>query len=264
MVKAGLVLLVGVLAMAWASIMIRWAAAPPLVVGAGRLTAATLLLAPVAWSAAAREWPHLERRDWLLVLAAGVALGVHFASWIASLDMTSVASSVVLVSTTPLFVAVASPLVLQERVPRLMALAVALAVLGAALIGAADAGAWAGALRGDLLALLGALMACVYVLAGRVLRRKLSLLAYVWPVYGLLLALALGPQLVGHTSVNWALRYLSPTFVTVAVLGEPLGATILALLLLDERPGGLLMLGGGILLLGIALAARTERQGRAK
>jgi drug/metabolite transporter (DMT)-like permease len=138
------------------------------------------------------------------------------------------------------------------------------------------------------LALLGALMACVYVLAGRVLRRKLSLLAYVWPVYGvaagvlllgcalsgqslvgyesrvygLLLALALGPQLVGHTSVNWALRYLSPTFVTVAVLGEPLGAIILALLLLGERPTGLLVLGGAILLLGIALAARTERQGR--
>lgn len=272
--------------MAWAAILIRWTAAPPLVIGAGRLTLATALLAPLAWRPTMREWPRLNRRERLLLLASGVALGLHFAAWIASLDLTSVASSVVLVSTTPLFVAAASSLVLRERVPGAMALAAGLAVLGAALVGAADAGSWAGALRGDLLALTGALMAAVFVLAGRVLRRKLSLLAYVWPlyglaacvlllgcaltgerlsgydlrVYGLLLALAVGPQLVGHTAMNWALGYLSPTLVTVVVLGEPLGATLLALLLLAERPAATLVFGGAILLLGIGLAARTEAQ----
>ncbi len=282
--RAGLVLLTGILALSWASILIRWAAAPPLVIGAWRLTLATLILAPLAWPAARREWPALDRRQWLLIAVAGVALGLHFAAWIASLSLTSVASSVVLVSTTPLFAALASPLILHERVPGPMALAVALAVLGAAAIGLADLRLAAGALSGDLLALAGALMAGVYVLAGRVVRRRLSLVAYVWPVYGLaavvlllgcalagqplvgypaltyglLLLLALGPQLVGHSSVNWALRYLSPTFVTVAVLGEPLGATLLALPLLGERPSWTLIMGGAVLLLGIGLAARSE------
>jgi len=280
------VLLVGVLAMAWASILIRWAAAPPLVVGAGRMTAATLILAPLAWPRAAAEWHRLSRRDWLLLGAAGVALGLHFASWIASLGMTSVASSVVLVSATPLFVAIATPFVLHERVPPALVLSMILAVVGSSIIGLADAQTVAGALTGDLLALTGALMASVYMLVGRRLRRKLSLLAYIWPiyglaalvllvgcalagqpllgysprVYGLLVLLALGPQIVGHSSANWALRYLSPTFVTVAILGEPLGATVLALLLLGERPPSTLLVGGGILLLGIGLAIRSEQQ----
>ncbi len=284
---AGLVLLTGVLAMAWSAVLIRWADAPPLVVGAGRLTAAALILTPLAWPVARREWPGLSRRHWLLLLASGIALGIHFASWIASLSLTSVASSVALVSTTPLFVAFASPLLLGERVPRMMVAAILLALLGSTLIGMADVGTLGGALAGDLLALIGALMAAVYVLAGRVLRRRLSLLAYIWPVYGLaalvllagcllagqplvglaprvyglLLLMALGPQIVGHSSVNWALRYLSPTLVTVVVLGEPLGATLLALVFLNERPGGLLLLGGAILLLGIGLASLSERQG---
>lgn len=280
------VLLVGVLAMAWASILIRWAAAPPLVVGAGRMAAATLILAPFALSQAAGEWRRLSRREWLLLGVAGVALGLHFASWIASLGMTSVASSVILVSATPLFVALATPLVLHERVPRVLALSVLLAMAGSAIIGLGDAGSLGGALAGDLLALTGALMASVYMLVGRLLRRKLSLLAYIWPmyglaavvllvgcavagqplvgysprVYGLLVLLALGPQIVGHSSANWALRYLSPTFVTVAILGEPLGATLLALLLLGERPPATLLLGGALLLLGIGLAIRAEQR----
>lgn len=287
--RAVLVLVAGVLAMAWASILIRWAAAPPLVVGAGRLTAATLMLAPFAWRPTAREWRRLGAGHRLRLGAAGVALGLHFAAWIASLGLTSVASSVVLVSATPLFVAVASPVVLGERVPRAMLLSVLLAMAGSAIIGYTDARGLSGALWGDLLALTGALMAAVYMLAGRLLRRELSLLAYIWPLYGLaalvllagcaltgqsllgyeprvyvlLALLGLGPQVLGHSSANWALRYLSPTFVTVAILGEPLGATALALLLLGERPSLSLIVGGAVLLSGIGLALRSE-QGRVR
>ena len=285
-VRAALVLLVGVLVMAWASILVRWAAAPPLVIGAGRLSLATLLLAPVAVPPTVREWSGASARRLLLLGVSGMALGLHFAAWLTSLGMTSVASSVVLVSTTPLFVAVASPMVLRERVGRPMLGAALLAMAGAILIGLADARTAAGGLVGDLLALTGALMAGVYVLVGRALRREVSLLAYIWPIYGLaalmLLAacaithqrllgydaqtyamvalLAVGPQLIGHSSVNWALRYLSPAFVTVAILGEPLGATLLAFLLLAERPGWTLLAGGALLLLGIGLAVRSEQR----
>ncbi|MCL6431428.1 MAG: DMT family transporter [Anaerolineae bacterium] len=284
--RAALVLLVGVLVMAWASILVRWAAAPPLVIGAGRLSLATLLLAPLALPATLREWSGASWKRWVLLTISGIALGLHFATWLTSLGMTSVASSVVLVSTTPLFVAVASPVVLGERVGRAMLMAALLAMAGATIIGLADARTTSGGLLGDLLALAGALMAGVYVLVGRVLRREVSLLAYIWPIYGLaavaLLAgcalthqplvgydgrtyalvalLAIGPQLVGHSSVNWALRYLSPAFVTVAILGEPLGATVLALLLLAERPGWTLLIGGALLLLGIGLAVRSEQR----
>jgi drug/metabolite transporter (DMT)-like permease len=282
--RAGLVLTTGMVAISWASILIRWTAAPPLVVGAGRLTIAALLLAPWALPIALREWRGRPFRDWALLALSGLALGLHFASWIASLGLTSVASSVVLVSTTPLFVAIAAPLLLRERVPQGMALAIALAFLGSVIIGVRDARGLAGVLRGDLLALGGAVCAAVYMLAGRVLRRDLSLAAYVWPtysvaalvllaaclltgqrlagyparVYGLLALLALGPQVLGHSSLNWALRYLSPIFVTIAVLGEPLGSTLLAFLLLGERPPWTLLVGGTILLLGIGLAVRAE------
>ncbi len=270
--------------MAWASILIRWANAPALVVGAGRLAAATVILAPVAWPGSLPEWRRLDRGEWLTLAVAGIALGLHFASWIASLGLTSVASSVVLVSATPLFVALASPLLLHERVPRLMALAVGVAMAGSILVGLSDAGGPQGASAGDLLALGGALAMSVYVLAGRALRRRLSLVAYVWPtyglaalvlllgcalarqpllgygprVYGLLLLLALGPQLLGHSSVNWALGYLSPTFVTVAILCEPIGATLLALALLGERPSWLMLAGGLLLLGGVGLAIGAE------
>jgi len=286
--QAGPVLVVGVLVMAWASILIRWAAAPSLVVGAGRLAAATLILAPFAWPRALPEWRALPARQWLLVALSGVALGLHFAAWIASLSLTSVASSAALVSMTPLFVALASPFLLHERVSSGMGLAVVLTILGAVIIGVSDAqpGGPHRAWVGDLLALTGALMAGIYTMAGRVVRRQLSLLAYIWPMYGLaaivlllgcalqgqplvgysgrtyglLLLLALGPQIVGHSSANWALRFLSPTFVTVAVLGEPLGATLLALIFLGERPPWTLILGGFVLLLGIGLAVRSESQ----
>ncbi len=283
-----MVLGVGIVAMAWASILIRWAGAPPLVVGAGRLGAATVILAPVAWPRALPEWRRLDRQQWLTLAAAGVALGLHFAAWIASLSLTSVASSVVLVSATPLFVALASPLLLRERVPRLMALSVGVAMVGSILVGLSDAGGPRGAFGGDLLALGGALAMSVYVLAGRALRRRLSLLAYIWPtyglaaavlllgcavarqpllgyaprVYGLLLLLALGPQLLGHSSVNWALGYLSPTFVTVAILCEPVAATVLALALLGERPSWAMLAGGLLLLVGVGLAVGAEGRGR--
>lgn len=284
--RAAVVLFVGVLTMAWASPLIRWTAAPPLVIGAGRLAMATALLTPLAWRQARTEWRALSTKQYVQLAVAGIALGFHFAAWIASLGLTSVASSVALVSMTPLFVALASTVLLRERVRRAMFASVTLAVAGSIVIGASDAWGLEGALAGDLLALFGALMAAVYMIAGRALRRDLSLLAYIWPVYGvaalvlllgcaltgqplvgydwrtygLLVLLAVGPQIVGHSSANWALRYLSPTFVTVVILGESLGATALAFVLLGEQPAWTVLLGGGILLAGIALAVRAERE----
>ena len=292
-----LVLLGGVCVVASAAIMIRLLQHAPIgmpapLIAAGRLGFAALILLPIALLRAGKELRALGRRDVLLGIGSGALLAVHFDAWIASLDYTSVASSVALVSTNPLWVAVLSLLLFGERPAPLALLGILLAVAGSALIGFSDgSGASArDALLGDGLALLGALAVSGYFLIGRELRRRISLLAYIWLVYtsaaiillgvalavgsiptnapegypllayALLLGLALGPQLLGHSSFNWALRYLSATFVTVALLGEPIGSALLALLIFGEWFAPLQLLGFVLLLAGIVVAARGERR----
>lgn len=287
--KAYAALVLGVVIVSWAAILIRWAGeAPPLVIAAGRLAGASLILTPVALiTGAHRELRLLSRGEALLTLLSGVALAIHFASWIASLSLTTVASSVVLVSTNPLWVGLASHFILRERVSRLSGGGIALAVLGSILIGYGDFGTSQQALWGDLLALVGAISVSTYFLLGRRLRQRLSIVAYIWPVYataavitsgtclltgqrfqgyapstyGMLILLAIGPQLLGHSSLNYALEQLSATFVTVTVLGEPIGSTLLALLLLDEVPTWTTWLGGAMILGGIVLTSWGEGQG---
>lgn len=292
------VLGIGVLIVSTAAILSKGLidmAVPTLAIAAGRLALASLILTPLAWAKAGPRIRRLERRDWLWGLAAGALLAIHFASWISSLAYTSVASSTALVATNPLFVALASWLIFRERLARGTWIGVALTVAGSALIGLSDStqggpgGGGANPLLGDALALLGALTASGYFLAGRSLRARIDLLPYIWLVYGvaallllallpvaglsliglpplayaLLLALAVGPQLLGHTAFNWSIKYLSPTVVTVAILGEPIGSALLALLIFQEPLLPLQLAGGAALLAGIAIATLAERAARA-
>ncbi|HET9222883.1 MAG TPA: DMT family transporter [Roseiflexaceae bacterium] len=294
-----LVLLGAVAVVASAAIMIRLLQQPPIgmpatLIAAGRLGLAAIILLPIAWLRVGPELRRLKRRDVLLGIAAGALLALHFDAWIASFAYTSVASSVALVSTNPLWVVVLSLLLWGERPPPMRLLGVLLAVLGSALIGFSDSqGAAPNALLGDGLALIGALAVSGYFLIGRELRGRLSLLAYIWLVYTsaavillgvafivaggqpgglwgalssysplayvLLLLLAIGPQLLGHSGLNWALRYLSATFITVALLGEPLGSALMALLLFGEWFAPLQLVGFVVLLVGIVAAAQGER-----
>ncbi|GAB4110418.1 MAG: DMT family transporter [Roseiflexaceae bacterium] len=290
------VLLVGVLIAASSSIMIRFAqeyAVPSIQIAAGRLLFASLILLPLALPKALPEVRNLARRDLLFGLAAGVLLAIHFASWIASLEYTSVASSVALVSTNPIWVGIASVLLLRERLARLMIAGIALTVGGSVLIAISDSSGAnaANALFGNGLALLGAISGSGYFLIGRTLRPRMTILAYIWlvysaaavvlvlaatvqgaisgsglpligfpfPVYLLLFGLAIGPQLLGHTSFNWALRYLSATFVTISILGEPIGSALLALIFFGEQFAELQLIGFVTLLIGITVAASSER-----
>ncbi|MBM3190920.1 MAG: DMT family transporter, partial [Chloroflexi bacterium] len=166
-VRPWMVLGVGIVAVSTGSILVRLAEAPPLAVGAWRLTLASVLLAPWAAGPVRREGPLLARREWLGVCLAGLALAVHFGTWIASLAYTTVASSVILVSTTPLFVGLASHYLLGERLSRRRTLAIAVALVGAAIVGYGDLAASGEALLGDLLALTGAVAMSAYLLLGR-------------------------------------------------------------------------------------------------
>jgi len=259
-----------------------------LVIAAWRLLLATLILAPITLATRRAELHGLTRREWASALLAGLLLALHFATWITSLAYTSVTASVALVSTSPLFVGLISHLLLRERLSREMAGALLVTMTGSILIGLGDLGASTHRLWGDVLALVGAMAGAGYFLIGRRLRARLSLLAYVFPVYGIaaaalaiimlasgfpalphrpqtwgsLLLLALGPQILGHSSLNWALRYLSATYVTIATLGEPIGSTILAWWLLEERPSLWAVAGGALILAGIAVASYAERPPR--
>ncbi len=292
-----------ILAVSTAAIFIKFAQqdAPSLVIAAFRLTLASLVLAPVTLTRYGSELKKLDRKTLGFGLLAGFFLALHFALWISSLEYTSVASSVVLVTTTPLWVALAAPIILKESLKRSAALGMGLALTGGVIVALSDAcdiistplsGAGLAcppfsefiqgqALQGNLMALGGAWMAAGYLLIGRRLRAELSLIPYIFIVYGMaalvlivlmlaagaspfgyqpatyiwLLALALIPQLIGHSTFNWALRYLPASFVSIALLGEPIGSTVLAYFLLQEIPGPLKVAGAALILAGIYTAS---------
>jgi drug/metabolite transporter (DMT)-like permease len=284
-----LVLLAGVLIVSTSSILIRFAqqaGAPSLSIAAWRLALASLVLTPILLLRGRAELRALSRRDLLLAMASGAFMAVHFASWISSLAYTSVASSVALVSTNPLWVGLASLLLFRERLAWRTLAGVGATLLGTIMIGLADrASTQPNPALGNLLALVGSATVSGYLLIGRDLRRRIGVLSYIYVVYTtaavilvlwallarqpllgfppsvylLLLGLALGPQLLGHTSFNYALSTLSATFVAVAILGEPVGSALLAFVVFDERFTPLQLAGFLLLMLGIFLASLEER-----
>lgn len=278
-------LLAGVVAVSFAAIFIRLADAPSLVIAAYRLALASLIIAPVGFLRCWREVKSFDRQDLLYALVSGLLLSFHFALWIASLNYTTVASSVVLVTTNPLFVGIASHLFTQDQVSRTMFGSIILAVVGGMIIGWSDLALGGEALWGDFLALLGAVMAAGYLMVGRRLRPKMSLLAYISIVYSvaalgalmmcaltrqsftgyspqtylMFVLLAVVPQLIGHSSFNWALRHVSAAVVAVTILGEPVGSTILAYFILHEVPTLVKLAGAALILSGIYFSIREER-----
>lgn len=276
-----------------AALLIRTSRADAVAIAFWRLTWATAILALPSLGAARREVPALSPRERWMLLGAGAVLAVHFAAWITSFASssrwaTSVAASATLVVTHPALVALATPWLFGEPVPRRARWGIGLSLLGAAVIALGDASSQGrNALVGDLLALLGAAAGAGYFLLGARLRSRLSLRAYVLPVYGvaaavlaalglasgarlgvtdprehlLFLALAAGPMVVGHGLLNWSLAYLPAWAVSTTILAEPVASSLLVLAVRGERPpwsavaGALPVLAGLFLIAG---AARTK------
>ncbi len=286
--KVFLVLAAGVLAISFGSILVRLAlnqvpeGGPEfsLFLSAGRMGLAALLLLP-GW----KGFPPLQALP--LSLLAGVFLALHFAFWISSLSYTSVAASTVLVNTHPLWITLLAWALLKEAPTGPTLLGVGVAFLGGVLLAGGGDTPGANPALGNLLALLGGVAVAIYFLLGReAQRRGLPLLGHIrlaytmaalllfplpwlfgggylghpWPVYLYLLLMALGPQLVGHTSFNWATRHIPPVLVSLVILLEPVGASFLAFLLLEEAPGPRVLLGGGLVLLGAGLAVVGGRR----
>jgi drug/metabolite transporter (DMT)-like permease len=268
------------------SILVRWAQAPALSVAFYRIFLAALFLAPFAAAPAARSWPSLRPRERGLLVVSGLALGVHFATWIASLSYTSVAASVLLVNTAPLFTLGFTRLFLREAIAPVVVAATGVALAGAALIAAGDWKGSASSLTGAVLALAGAVTLSLYHVIGRGLRAALPLPAYVLCVWATaaaalallaivagapftghpprtiaaLVALAIVPTLAGHGLVNRSLRLLPAPTVGLFLLGEPLCAALLAYFAFGETPGALTIAGGALVLTALALVvARSAR-----
>lgn len=273
------VLVVGVLFVSCGSVLVRFAAAPPIALSFYRIGLAALCLAPVAALPAARSWPRLATRARWALAASGVALALHFATWVTSLSYTSIASSVLLVNTAPLFAVGFSRLFLHETPPRIVIVAIAVALAGAALIAAGDWSASPNSLTGSLLAVAGAVSLALYHVAGRGLRDAMPLTAYVFTVWSIaavalaamclvgrvplggydvrawacFVALALVPTLAGHGLVNRSLRALPAPTVGLFLLGEPLGASFLGYLCFGEVPSPTTIAGGVIVVAALAL-----------
>ena len=280
---------VGVMSVSLASIFIRLADAPPLTVAAYRMCIAAVIVGVTAAFAGRGDFAAVRRADLPLLAGSGVFLAAHFALWITSLAHTSVASSVLLVTTTPVFVAVFAHFTSPDKVGRLTALAVAVSMAGGVIIAAGDWAEGERHLLGDALALGGAVAVTGYLLVGRRARRRIPTLPYVTVVYAVtavvLLAAAVGsgapmlglpaesyfwmamaaaiPQAVGHSLLNWALGYWPAVNVTLAVRGEPVLATLLAIPVLGEVPPWTVLPGGALLLLGVYLAVRSGEARRA-
>jgi drug/metabolite transporter (DMT)-like permease len=283
-----------ILAASSSSLFIRFAQqdAASITIAALRLIFATLLLSPILLIKYRAGFKNYSRRTATLSMAAGLLLAIHFATWISSLEFTSVASSVVLVQTSPLFVALLSSISLKEGVNRAVALGLGIAFVGSLIVGLSDICAGFScpslaelvegeAIKGDILALLGGVAGAGYIVIGRSLRGKVPLMPYLGVVYGssalvllviMLLAgqspfglppraylwivlLAIFPQLIAHSTYNWALRFLPATVVAVTLMGEPIGAAILAGVLLEEIPPFVRLLGGALMLAGIVLVS---------
>lgn len=287
-VSPTLILLLSVFAVSWAGPLVRFVEAPAIAISFWRLALSCGFIALLL--TARNEWGEvraLSRKEWLLSGLAGVFLAGHFVTWITSLELTTVAASVVLVATQPVWVALLSIPLLGERPHAMQWAGLLLAVAGASYVGWGDFSGDPGSLRGDLLALSGAVLAAAYYVLGRGLRQRMTIWPYVGVVYGaatvallvimlgtatpfvgyprtdwlVFLALAVGPMMIGHTGQNWALRYLPAYAVNVSILGEPIGATLIAWLLpgIREEPPVTVLVGGVLILAGIALGMRRGR-----
>ncbi len=282
------VLLIGVAAVSWSAILIREATAPFLIIAGYRLALASVPVGAIALIQHRRSPEPFVGKTFALMVLSGALLAAHFAFWVSSLQHTSVVTSVVLVATQPLWVAIASPLLLREKVEPYVWAALLVATVGIAMMAAEDIGDGLGTLAGDLYAMLGGVFAAAYLMIGRSVRPTTSFTRYIGVVYpvsaiclfaALLISgddltgystktyimiglLALGPQLIGHSSINWSLAYLSAVIVAMAILLEPVGTTALAVLILDEQPTIAEMAGGVLVLIGVYLAIRPRRDER--
>ena len=294
MIRTIFVLFAGIISISFAAIFIRFCDdVPSIMIATYRLSVASLVLGSFyIFKGNRNTFGNIRRRDLLLCIAGGIFLALHFITWISSLKYTSVASSVVLVTTNPIFVGVFSFLILKEKQNLELVVGIILCFVGSVLIAVGDSGltgltvADKNSLIGDVLALVGAVMASGYLIIGSKARETVDIMAYVTVVFSVsavfllatslvlgisftgykessyifMILLAIVPQLIGHTSINWALKHLKTSMVAITILGEPIGATILAYVFFHETVKTIQFIGMVFVFAAIIVASRKGRR----
>lgn len=279
-----LIVLIGVIFVSFSSILARIATAPPLVIATYRLGFTSLLMLPMFLKTEKNIKHQLSKKLCLLCMASGIFLALHFATWMTSIKMTTVASSTVLVNTHPIFILFATYFIFKERVSKKAMISIFIALIGSIVITLGDSSTANHNFVGDLLAIAGGFFVAGYMLIGRFARQHLSVSAYTFIVYScctltllimdfitatplrgypstdylIFLGLAVFCTLMGHSVFNWVLAYLKPTFISSTILGEPVFATLWAVFLLKEVPTLYQLGGGGLILLGIFMHIQSE------
>jgi len=285
MKKAYMILATGIMAISFAAVMIRLTQAPPLVIAAYRMIVAAALMLPIYLIRRPAGTKKLRVPDMVCVIIAGVFLSVHFALWITSLQYTTIASSVILVTAHPAFVALLSFLLFKEKPDRLTIVGILIAFSGIAVINQGNYDFGSAALKGNIMAVVAGLAMGAYLVIGRLVKDKIPVLGYLTAVYAvsaavlagtviaagkpvtgysvstyvLLIFIALVPQLIGHSFLNLAVRMIPATIVSIAILAEPVGATLLGWVILGEMPKWGEIAGGIIILGGIYMVLRHNR-----
>lgn len=271
---------IGVVSVSTSAIFVKLATeAPAAIIANYRLLLAVLIMAPFIWGKYRHEFKYIQKKDLVYSSLAGVFLAFHFILWFESLNYTSVASSVVLVTLQPIFAFIGTYLFFNERFSPGAVISMLIALFGSFIISWGDFQLGPEELFGDILALLGAIMITVYFLFGQDARKRISLMPYTFIVYSvssitliiynlilqnnflgypadhwwIFIALAIIPTFFGHTLFNWALRWLSTATISMGIVFEPVGATLLAYLILDERVTASQWLGGTIVIFGLFL-----------
>ena len=283
-VRSNLILLTGVIAISFAATLIRLTEAPAIVTAAYRMVFASLIILPIWLGSLRKNSLHLTGGDWLKIISAGFFLALHFGLWITSLEMTSIASSVVLVTSHPVFVAIASWIIFKEHISRRIVAGIVIALAGVMIVNLTGLDTTGSSVYGNLMAIGAAAAMGSYLLVGQGLKNRMktidylqlvysfsalflvaavfvsgeTLLGYPIQVYGMLLLLALVSQVIGHSCLNIAVRLIPATFVSVAILGEPVLASVLGVVVLHEIPG-IWEITGGLIILGGIIIVLTQR-----
>jgi drug/metabolite transporter (DMT)-like permease len=283
-------LIVGVMAVSASAIFVKFSSAPSGVIAFYRLLFSVLFMLPIFLMKYVKELLLISKRDWLFATLAGVFLAFHFILWFESLNYTSVASSTVLVTLQPLFAFIGTYLFFKERFSLKAMVCALLAIIGSVIISFGDFRISGTALFGDILALLACALVTAYLMFGQSVRKRLSLITYTFVVYSIssivlflyvliageslypypksewvnFILLALIPTLLGHSLFNWAVKWISTSIISMAILFEPVGATILAYYLLSEKVLLTQLLGGSIVIVSISLFLLNERRVKQK
>ncbi|MDQ0174944.1 DMT family transporter [Bacillus chungangensis] len=274
------ILLMGVVAISFSSILVKWSAAPASILGMYRLLLTVIMLFPfLPWKKLNKVSKDISRRDWFLLFISGLFLGLHFLFWMDSLKYTTVASSMILTTLEPVFVMIGAYFIFKEKTNIFGILSILIAITGSIIIASGDIGLSSTALYGDFLSILGTLAVAIHMLAGQDLCRKippsiysffvfliggiilffyniingLSLIEYPVHDWWIFLLLALVPNIFGHVLFNWLLRFVDATTISMGVLGEPIGAIILAYLLLGETTSLSQIIGGILAIIGVGM-----------